>query len=259
MASDNPPPSGSQKNGNGNNNNARRAWGRWHWRIGIVAAIFVLILSLTGLLLHHAPALRLAERTVSWGWLLDWYGFEPKTVVSFPAREHWVTWIDGGLYLDGRPAGKHVEKPVGAGVTEGAIAVLSPHSVTLLTPEGLLIERLGSDALPGRIAAAGFDENDDLVLLTEAGAFRPIGGFLGWEPVEEPLTRSQPNDPPETVLEAALAAYRGEGISAERLILDVHTGAILGSWGPYVMDAAAIILILVTGTGIVIWFKKRRR
>lgn len=48
-------------------------------------------------------------------------------------------------------------------------------------------------------------------------------------------------------------------ISAERIVLDVHSGRILGPAGPYLMDGAAIALLLLAASGIWGWARIRRK
>ncbi len=48
-------------------------------------------------------------------------------------------------------------------------------------------------------------------------------------------------------------------LSLDRILLDLHTGRILGDWGIYLMDAAAIILLLLTFSGIYNWYRSPRR
>lgn len=52
--------------------------------------------------------------------------------------------------------------------------------------------------------------------------------------------------------------YRGEGLSLEKLILDLHTGKIIGIPGTMLSDLAALALIFLTGTGLYnLWRRKR--
>lgn len=48
-------------------------------------------------------------------------------------------------------------------------------------------------------------------------------------------------------------------LSWDRVLLDLHTGRFFGDWGVYLMDAAAIVLLLLTFTGIYNWYRSPRR
>ncbi len=49
----------------------------------------------------------------------------------------------------------------------------------------------------------------------------------------------------------------GRWLSAERILLDVHSGRILGRYGPWLMDGAAILLLILAATGLIGWFRGR--
>ena len=46
----------------------------WHRGMGALAALFLLMLAVTGILLNHTLDLKLAERHLDWPWLLEHYG-----------------------------------------------------------------------------------------------------------------------------------------------------------------------------------------
>ena len=57
-------------------------WVNWHKWIGIVATLFVIILSITGVLLLHADGLKLYQRYIEDEWLLNIYAFNQKNLQS---------------------------------------------------------------------------------------------------------------------------------------------------------------------------------
>ncbi|MCF6197553.1 MAG: hypothetical protein L3J50_12730, partial [Emcibacter sp.] len=80
---------------------------------------------------------------------------------------------------------------------------------------------------------------------------------MSWTPAPNGLIhRSTARKAPEQITEKVMLDFQGQGISLSRLILDIHSGHILGSWGPYLMDLAAISLIFLGLTGLM---KHRRR
>ncbi|MCB2385418.1 PepSY-associated TM helix domain-containing protein [Thalassolituus alkanivorans] len=60
------------------------------------------------------------------------------------------------------------------------------------------------------------------------------------------------------VLPAELAAARNESISWQRVLLDLHSGRWFGSWGVWVVDVAALILLFLALSGAWIWFSRKR-
>ena len=103
---------------------SRKRWRRrattariWHRRVGLVIAVPVAVLAVTGLLLNHGDRLDLDRINVGAGWVVDWYGLTPvDDPVHFPVGDHWVSWIDGAVYVNGRRVGE------ARGVARGAVA-----------------------------------------------------------------------------------------------------------------------------------------
>jgi uncharacterized iron-regulated membrane protein len=52
-------------------------------------------------------------------------------------------------------------------------------------------------------------------------------------------------------------SYRGIGLSAERVMLDLHSGRILGRAGVYLVDAAAIVFLLLAVSGTWLWARRQ--
>lgn len=239
----------------------RRSWRRllvWHRRLGIAAALLVCVLALTGLALNHGQALRLDSRQLRASWLLDWYGIERPAPVSFAAGAHWVTWWEPTLYLDGRPVMETPAPPLGASPAgPDLIAVAFADTLLLLTPEGAVVERLGLAALPGPLRAIGTGPAGAVTVATERGLFTADADLLGWQPSTAAPVWARPAPLPEMVHARLAAAAGGPGLPLERVLLDVHSGRILGAWGPWLMDAAALALLALAATGLLTWWRRR--
>ena len=52
--------------------------------------------------------------------------------------------------------------------------------------------------------------------------------------------------------------YLANILTLERVLLDLHSGRIMGAVGPWIMDAAAILLLVLALTGIWMWTALRR-
>ena len=200
----------------------------WHRRVGLLAAVLVLALAVTGIVLNHGAALGLNRAYLDSSWLLDWYGMNPKT----PPRAYriggkWLVRIENRLFFDGE-----------MGVDGVARA-------------------------PGRLQRVAAAPDGGLVVETDRGRFRTdsASGYNEW--VEWRAGRGDPvwlapRMPPAGVRNRVLVVFRGPGLSWDRLILDIHSGRILGAWGPYAMDLAALGLILLAATGFYNWLRGRR-
>lgn len=235
---------------------------RWHRRIGLLAGLLGLLLAVTGILLSHAQGLGLHERTVAHPWLMWIYGVEPSSPpLAGKTSAGWLVWLDGRLYLDGRPLARGFKTPIGTAAADGMIAVAGAEELLLLTSTGQIVERLGPASLPGRVDAIGTTE-DDTAAVRSGGEIFATRDFLAWQkrphtPVRWAVRWNEVGtEVPRSALAPALAAYRGEGVPLARIVADLHSGRFLGAVGPYLMDATAIALILLAGSGLVMWWKR---
>lgn len=248
----------------------RKRWRRWaatariwHRRVGLLVAALVAVLAITGLLLNHSDRLGLDRTNIVTGWVVDWYGLTPvEDPVHFRAGEHWVSWIDGAAYANGKRVGEAGGTARGAVAFDSVVAMATSEAVIVFTSDGELVERLGVAFLPGAIARVGTAASKDrIVIRTPAGQYASDSDLLAWSPFGDEVVWSQAGTPTDVVLERQLAAYRGQGLPLSRVLLDLHSGRLFGSVGAAVMDAAAILLLVLVATGIVNWsgFRKRRR
>lgn len=242
-------------------NPLQRALHRWHRRIGTIAAAFVLLVATTGLLLSHAAALRLDARTFDAAWLTRLYGLAPQ---SPPRALHSaagpLVWIDGHVYRDDTSLDERFPPILGLGENAESMALAGSDALLLLTRDGTLIERLDAASLPGPITAIGTDADGRIVLRSRDAEFT-TDDFLRWSAhaAGAPVHWSQVDlDPDPALLAPALRAFRGPGVSAARLITDLHTGRFLGPIGPWLMDASAIALIVLAGSGFWMWAHRKR-
>lgn len=242
-------------------NRLQRGLQRWHRRLGTIAAAFVLLLAATGLLLAHATTLGLDGRTFDAAWLLHRYGLTPQSPPrALRSAAGDLVWIDGHLYRDGTAVSERFPPLIGLAERTDTIAIAGRDALLLLTCEGALIERLDEASLPGPIRAIGTDASGRMVLRSGGNTFS-TEDFLNWSHYEPslPVRWSQADiDPSPARIESALRAYRGPGVSAARLVTDLHTGRFLGPIGPWLMDASAIALILLAGSGFWMWAHRLR-
>ena len=55
------------------------------------------------------------------------------------------------------------------------------------------------------------------------------------------------------------AAWRGKGLTVERVLLDLHSGRILGKVGPLLMDLVAVFLIVLSLSGLILAKVRNRK
>ena len=239
-------------------------FGLLHRYGGIFSAVLVIFICITGLALNHTDDLELGKRHIGADWMLDLYGIETPPLTSFAYTDTTASQTGSSLYLGSKPV------PGNFGELRGVISsaklriIATADTLILLSPAGELVEILaGFNGLPADINRIGLLSGHP-VLDTENGYFQGDAQLLNWTPltnnpaVQDTRWSVSTNLPVATAQQIA-SRYRGNGLTVERVILDLHSGRILGAFGPLLADLVAVIFILLAMTGIWMWFKTRRR
>jgi prepilin-type processing-associated H-X9-DG protein len=238
---------------------------QWHRYIGISIAIFIIILSVTGIMLNHTNRLNLNKEYIKSEWLLNLYGISaPEKIISFHPGTHWVSQWGNILYLDGHSIGKTDKDIIGTVFFQDMIVIAQQDALLIYTRKGELIERVaGSEGVPPGIEAIGTTDNNQLSVRAANGIFTTNAEFLFWH--KSPSAISVWSDPavlPQNIYQTTLEQYRGKGLTLERIILDMHSGRLLGNWGIYFTDLIAIFMIFLAASGLWLWgvriFKKKK-
>lgn len=226
----------------------------WHRWLGLLAAVFILLLASTGILLNHAHDLGLDRQTVHSTWLLDAYGIQAPAPRSYAAGTHWVSAVGQRVYVDDREIA-HDTVLHGALFNGQLIAVVLEHAVALFTPDGEHIEDMPT---PAPVLAAASSSAGDLLIQTATGWWQTDGQFLAWSAAAETSRLAmQPTPAPAALQTALLQHNRGTALSWERVLLDLHSGRLFGVLGRYVMDVAGLLLMVLALSGIVVWWQRR--
>jgi PepSY-associated transmembrane protein len=232
---------------------------RWHARIGLAAAVFFLLLAVTGVIANHGAELGLDAKRVYGAWLARWYGVAAEAPrAAFRSKSHQLVAANGRWLFDARPAGDEMPEPLGLVEVGDVLVIASATSLYVVRPDGRLIDRLEGKALPGAPIASVGSARGELVLRTRAGVFAS-GDVLSWHSARP---RHVAWSAPVELSAAERTAY-GEalapGIRVQRLLLDVHSGRIAGRFGPLGVDLIALVLVVLAGSGAWVFVAHRRR
>ncbi|MBP6683465.1 MAG: PepSY domain-containing protein [Halioglobus sp.] len=234
---------------------------RWHRRLGLVAAVFALLLAVSGIALNHTPELGLDRRFVDWPWLNRAYGDLSSAPPAFQLGEQWLSRsADGRVYLDTREVAPCNGELVGALAAEGLVYAACARELLLITATGELVESItGSTGLPSPLTGIGLAGGE--VAVQAAGnwwlADLELADFSARAPAGEVISQSASGHLPAQVREGipAPAAW----LSWERLLLDVHSGRVLGRLGVLWVDLVGVLVSSLALSGIAMWWLRRRR
>ena len=237
----------------------------WHRRIGLFALVLVIILAITGIMLNHTEEFELDETYVNSSWLLNWYGIEPgdKPVsyrVKNATNSHIISAWNQQLFFD-EVAITHLEQDIhGAVGAEQFIVIALDNEIILLSYEGELIERISTSISFSNIQRMGMKYKRPVIETSEPLYYMADEHILDWDVIiDEGIEWTEEYSLSDNEYQQLLIAYRGNGLKLERVILDLHSGRIFGSYGVYLMDAAAIALLWLSLSGLWVWSSRRRK
>ena len=235
---------------------------RLHRSLGAAAAIFILLMVLSGMVINHSNGLGLDQRHVSQPFLLGWYGLDaPEQIHSFAARDNWISFAGSQLFLDDSQISS-VSNGVGAVFSNNMLIAASSDELLLLDTSGQLIERQPwSPPEAGPIESIGLLPDGTVVVKSTDQLWLADAELLGWQPAKETISKpiwSVSEPAPLPLIQTITQQYRGEGLSIERVLLDFHSGHIFGPIGVFVYDLLALAVGFLSISGLVLWVRGRR-
>ena len=236
----------------------RRNTRNWHRWLGLVAALPLLWLSISGLLLNHAEFFGLNEAEVSTGWVLKRYNQvpegEPRGVqVGDRKVSQWgvLLFLDHeDLQLNGNL--------VGAVAVKNRLVIATDERVGIMNGSGEMELDLDELSLPPLPVEGVGVKGEQLVIRSSGGTYRFANDFLSFEECEISLsTTSLPllGDEAKDELESAIRTRNAMPLS--RVILDAHSGKFFGFPGTFLTDLAAISVIVLTILGLRLFPKRK--
>ncbi len=235
---------------------------RLHRTLGVGAALFVVFMVLSGLVINHSNGLGLDQRHVSHSFLLGWYGLGgPDNIESFAVGDDWLSFAGSQMYLNEKLVAS-TAGGVGAVPSGDLVVAAASDEVLLLDHDGNLIERqpwipIGAAA----IESIGLHENTAVVVKSGGRLWLADTELLNWQHAEDNLAAlswALSQTPSGELKQAINRLYRGDGPTLERVLLDLHSGRIFGSAGVLVYDLLALALGFLSISGLVLWFRSRR-
>lgn len=233
---------------------------KWHKKFGVFIAIFIIFMVMSGIVINHSQGLNLNKKYIQAEWLLDLYQINPDSdPVGFQVSEIWVTQIGERVYFNEKEIAKDVTQLFGSVYVSDSYVVAYDGQLSLLTAAGELIERLsGAEGVPAGMKGLGYDEQDNIIIKAAHGYYQVNLDVLEWDEQDHfDATWATASTIPKQLKNKLLKQYRGSGLSFERVLLDFHSGRIVGQWGVYFVDLVAIIFLILAITGVWMWWWRK--
>lgn len=232
---------------------------RMHARIGVFALFFLIFLAASGWALNHAESLKLDKREINTPWLMRWYGIDaPSPAQGYLLGTQYFA-EDGGKWVLGNTVlAEHREAVVGAVESGGIVYVATAAALYIYQADGQLVDKVERQSLPAQPILALGKLDDSIILKTPSLLFAGTDG-LDWKAVRAgPGTWSSAQPLPDTV-KVQLAAAFAPALPAQRILLDLHSGRLLGRYGPLFVDFLAIALLALGMSGLWIYWRSLKQ
>lgn len=245
------------------NNKQRRSLGqvlRWHRLVGLCAAVFLIIMALSGGLLNHAESFGLDQYHTRHPLLIGWYGIEAVTInTGFHVNGHWFAQIGETVYRDAQKITRMNTSLVGVVALAQQYVLVAEDEMILILPSGGVLERIDSLlGLPHGLMAGGKDDNGELIVKTKQGQYVAQQDFSVWRAsTTQTVAWSQASSLPVAMRQQLAQQRYGNGLSLERVLLDLHSGRLLGQAGVWLMDILTLMIITLAVTGV--WQATKRK
>lgn len=232
---------------------------RLHAKLGVAAMLYLIFLVCSGWALNHAAAFKLDQLEVSPPWLMRWYGIDNVTPnTGFLLVNTHLAWIGDKWSLGDQIITHQHEQPLGAVEIEDIIYIATPHTLSIFQADGLLLEKLDSASLPATPITALGKMGKQIAVKTQHAVFLTDDG-LTWEKRSETgikwsATQSLPN-----AVKQRLQHTLAPGLPMQRILQDIHSGRILGQYGPVFVDLVGLVLLTLGLSGVWMFWRSARQ
>lgn len=231
----------------------------WHRRIGLFAILFLAFLVVTGIALQHSDDLNLPSKFLTNSWLLKYYGIKPNRITTYQLTNQTVSHAGEAIYLSGNPIDLHADALLGAVNMNDLIVMATSDSIVVCNREGRIVDEITVlDSLSEAPLAIALTDENKLAIRGTNAYWEGNSSLTKWHAFDgSQLVWVKPSATLPELRDTIEAQDMGRQISWERFLLDAHSGRYFGRYGIYVIDVAAILLLILAGTGIGLWISRR--
>ena len=197
---------------------------RIHRLLGITLVFFILILSITGTLLQHAEDFNIRNNYAPSSVAKNFYNIKPCKIYSYEYDNKWISMCNRDLYFN--------EKKVASGINSINSVYLNKGKYHIHYDNHEII--LNSDSSIEAMGHTNPNENIDKNVV------------LKLDSISENQKRIIENK------------SLSKTITYERIVVDIHSGRLFGSFGVTLIDLVTIGIILLSITGAYSWIRHKK-
>ncbi len=249
---------------------AKKHLKKWHRRIGITIAIFLLNLSITGIILNHYEILSLHKKMITSSWLLDWYDVKyPQDIRCMNLNKNKLCDIDNSIYLINKNLKvtaliHELGKLINIHQTPSEIIVITSKGLVIFDADFILVDSINLfEEIFSYITTSAY-QNNKLFLQSE-NQYLEVDlnsmdidevDFNDWPSVQLPQTNLYHLQ--NKYLKLSIGqAYRQKQISQLKFIQDLHSGQLFFKSGKFLTDLVAILTIFLVISSLITWQRRK--
>ena len=232
----------------------------WHRYSGLFAALFVIFITASGIALNHTDGLSLKSHHLNVGVLLDQYQVQQPTAIRlFSNQGRFISQADDLLFVDANKGMPINSTLVGLAHLNDWLVIALNDRLLIVNSDSQLIETLDADdGMPNNIVKIGIDHNARVMLFANEQSYHLTADLSLRQTKQDAEISWSKAEPVSAELNADIAhRYRTNIITLEQFLLDIHSGRFFGAYGALFFDIVGVILLFLSITGVVIWFKQR--
>lgn len=238
----------------------RRHWARRSHRVlGVGSLLFLILITVSGLLLNHADTLGLSRHAAG-PMLLRIYGIEvPPVDSAFEAGTIMFATSSGTLFANDQTLAIGAQNLSGVIKIDGGLLVATSNEFLLTTDDARLVERFAPES-SAPITRLGTDGQRILVSMrNEIFEFDSVRMSVSPAVISglDNIVWSESVIPSEQQAKRIGVAGLAQSMNWERVLIDFHSGRILPTVGRYIADIAALCLLYLCISGLVLWTRRR--
>lgn len=232
---------------------------KWHRRIGLLASSFIIFLVITGIVLQHSDDLGLPTKHLASTWLLTYYGIKPNPITTYQLGNQTISHAGYNVYLSGKPIVENIENIYGAILSNNQILIAANSSLIVIDHSGNIVDEITTlDGLKESPLGISNSNNNLAIIRGNTQYWENKTDLYHWQEYSGPHPTWVSPSITLPALRSVIETHdMGKQISLERFLLDAHSGRVFGKYGIYIIDAAAILLLILSLTGIWLWAVRR--
>jgi len=192
-----------------------------HRFLGITLVFFILLLSVTGTLLQHAESFNIRNNYAPSSIAKNFYDIQPCKIYSYKFNNTWISICNRDLYFGLKKVASNVGKVSSIFLENDKYHIYYDNHAIIINPDS-------------SISGMSHIEPEDSAIVLKEGLI----------PIKQ-----------KKIIENISIS---KTITYERIVVDLHSGRLFGSFGVTLIDLVTIGIILLSFTGAYSWIRHKK-